>query len=552
MHRDISGKAAHIAPMFDLAPAKTSILVFSNPADNRSALAAVMAEAARRGVPSEHILLLAAGERAVAGRLQEANHRTAPIRLTLNGCTISFLVSGAAQRVFASSPPRIVSAELAASGADVVIAAGALPFTLVADGRAWHSCGPAARPANDGTPRIWCSVIEAGREPGTLVFDHVALDYDHASAIDHVSQTSDPVTAQELESGRWSSLVMLPKDEAKLSGVALSPEPIFFAKGAPDFRWPSFSQTQALAPLKFNDPKITAKGERRARVELSSLRSLWINTGTLCNLSCASCYIESTPRNDRLEYITAQDARGYFDEIARDKLPTREIGFTGGEPFLNPHTIEMMDDALSRGFDVLMLTNAMKPMRRYESQLLALQEQYGARLTMRVSIDHYTQRLHELERGPRSWRPMIEGMQWLSRNGFRLHVAGRLYSGESETAVRDGYDALFREIGLSIDVNDPLALVLFPEMDASVDVPEITEACWAILDKSPQDVMCATSRMVVKHKGAERPSVQACTLLAYDERFETGRTLQEASGPVSLNHPHCAKFCVLGGAACSK
>ena len=101
-------------------------------------------------------------------------------------------------------------------------------------------------------------------------------------------------------------------------------------------------------------------------------------------------------------------------------------------------------------------------------------------------------------------------------------------------------------------VSDPVALVLFPEMDATADVPEITEACWGILAKSPSDVMFSTSRMVVKKKGAARPSVQACTLLAYDERFEMGRTLIEASGPVSLNHPHCAKFCVLGGAACSK
>jgi hypothetical protein len=89
-------------------------------------------------------------------------------------------------------------------------------------------------------------------------------------------------------------------------------------------------------------------------------------------------------------------------------------------------------------------------------------------------------------------------------------------------------------------------------MDATVHVPEITEACWGILGKSPDSVMCATSRMVVKRKGAERPAVVACTLLPYDPQFELGATLREAQGGVSLNHPHCAKFCVLGGAACSR
>lgn len=63
--------------------------------------------------------------------------------------------------------------------------------------------------------------------------------------------------------------------------------------------------------------------------------------------------------------------------------------------------------------------------------------------------------------------------------------------------------------------------------------------------------MCASSRMVVKRRGAARPAVLACTLLPYDPAFEMGETLEEAERPVQLNHPHCARFCVLGGASCS-
>ena len=33
--------------------------------------------------------------------------------------------------------------------------------------------------------------------------------------------------------------------------------------------------------------------------------------------------------------------------------------------------------------------------------------------------------------------------------------------------------------------------------------------------------------------------------------IELGETLEEAEQDVALNHPHCAKFCVLGGASCS-
>jgi hypothetical protein len=65
-------------------------------------------------------------------------------------------------------------------------------------------------------------------------------------------------------------------------------------------------------------------------------------------------------------------------------------------------------------------------------------------------------------------------------------------------------------------------------------------------------MMCASSRMVVKRKGAAAPAVLACTLLPYDPQFEMGATLAEAARSVALNHPHCAKFCVLGGASCSR
>ena len=50
---------------------------------------------------------------------------------------------------------------------------------------------------------------------------------------------------------------------------------------------------------KFQDPDITAQGETRASVALTKLETLWFNTGTLCNLECGHCYIESSPRNGR-------------------------------------------------------------------------------------------------------------------------------------------------------------------------------------------------------------------------------------------------------------
>jgi hypothetical protein len=297
-----------------------------------------------------------------------------------------------------------------------------------------------------------------------------------------------------------------------------------------------------LDTFKFRDPRVTAKGERRASVTLSRLDTLWINTGTLCNLACRSCYIESSPTNDALAYLTLAEVEEYLDEAER--LGTREIGFTGGEPFMNRDIVAMMASALARGFEVLVLTNAMRPMRRFEASLAPLA---SPRLTMRVSLDHYSAAMHEAERGAGTWDKAVDGLRWLASNYFRIAVAGRQLPGESAVEATNGYRALFAGLGLPPETG----LVLFPPMDASADVAEISEACWGIVGVSPGAMMCASSRMVVKARGAARPHVVACTLLPYDPQFALGDTLAAAAPKVMLNHPHCARFCVLGGASCS-
>ena len=310
----------------------------------------------------------------------------------------------------------------------------------------------------------------------------------------------------------------------------------------------------AIAPIaKFSHPDRTAKGEPRAAVGLDRLRTLWVNTGTLCNLACDNCYIESTPTNDRLAYFGLGDLRPFLDEIERGGWGTEEIGFTGGEPFLNKQTPALLEEVLERGYRALVLTNAMKPMLNRAEALLDLKGRFGARLVLRVSLDHYSRGRHEEKRGPGSWDKMMNGLRWLRDHGFAFDIAGRTCWGEDPADERRGYAALFAALNLPLDAEDPAHLVLFPEMDGHAEVPEITTACWGLLGKSPGDVMCATSRMVVRRKGADRPRVVACTLLPYDPRFDLGGSLAEADRAVALNHPYCApvlragRRCLLGG-----
>jgi sulfatase maturation enzyme AslB (radical SAM superfamily)/predicted phosphodiesterase len=455
--------------------------------------------------------------------------------------------------IFASTPAAVKREELDAAGCDGVIAGHCgIPFTEVIDGRLWHNAGAIGMPANDGTPRVWYSVLSPTHD-GVAVTHH-ALAYDHQRAAQKMRGEQLPEGyAAALESGLWPSCDVLPVVELGQRGAALAPGAVIWREDQA-VQWPAITAVEpaAIDPHKFRDPRRTGTGERRAAVALRALKTLWFNTGTLCNIACTHCYIESSPRNDRLSYLTLAEATDYLDEIAREGLATEEIGFTGGEPFMNPDILAMLETALARGFRVLVLTNAMRPMQRLKAPLLDLRERRGARLALRVSLDHYVRALHEEERGAATWQATLDGLKWLAASGFNVSVAGRMMWSEPDAAMRQGFARLFAEHGIAVDAENRDQLVIFPEMDAAVDVPEIAEESWDRFGVDPDTLMCATSRMVVKRKGAERPAVVACTLLPYDAAFELGSTLAEAAGSVSLNHPHCAKFCVLGGGACGR
>ena len=299
---------------------------------------------------------------------------------------------------------------------------------------------------------------------------------------------------------------------------------------------------------KFKDPITTIDGSKRAFIEAKKIKTLWFNTGTLCNIECKNCYIESSPKNDRLVYLTFNEVKLFIDEVIDKNLGTNEIGFTGGEPFMNKDILKMIEYSLSKNFKVLILSNAMKPMLNVKEDLLKLNHQ---NLFIRVSIDHYQKEKHEVVRGKNTFDVMMRGLLWLNSNNFNYALATRLLWGEEEDQLRNNFNQFINKYNLKLDAKSEQQLVTFVEMDKKVDTPEITTACWNILGKNPDDIMCSWSRMVVKKKGMLKPSVIACTLLPYEDEFDLGQSLTSSLQKIYLNHKHCSKFCVLGGSSCS-
>ncbi len=299
----------------------------------------------------------------------------------------------------------------------------------------------------------------------------------------------------------------------------------------------------------FSNLLTNADGKKRAHVTLKKLDTLWFNTGSLCNISCKGCYIESSPTNKKIEYITLNDVKHYIEQILDLNLGTKLIGFTGGEPFLNPSIIDILDFTLVKNFKVLLLTNAMKPMINKSSKLIQIKNKKN--LTIRVSMDHYTAAQHELIRGKNSWIPLINGLKWLHQKNFNIDLACRILEGENELDMRKGFQELIKKLSLNIDAFNPSNLVIFPEMKINALTPEISEDCWSVIDKSKDTVMCSNSRMVVKKRDNPKPVILSCTLITNDKDFELGNNFKTAKDTTYLKHPYCSQFCVLGNSKCA-
>ena len=112
-------------------------------------------------------------------------------------------------------------------------------------------------------------------------------------------------------------------------------------------------------------------------VPLLSLDTVWFQVaGTLCNLACTHCLVSSSPTNRNHEMMTRDEVRAFLEEAV--SLGVKDYYFTGGEPFLNPDLLGILEDALRVG-PATMLTNATLIRGTRAAELARLQAESAIR-----------------------------------------------------------------------------------------------------------------------------------------------------------------------------
>lgn len=291
----------------------------------------------------------------------------------------------------------------------------------------------------------------------------------------------------------------------------------------------------------------TSQNEPRGYIQPQTLEELWFHTGTNCNLSCPFCLEGSKPGSNRIEFLTLADVRNFIGEAL--EIGVKKFSFTGGEPFVNPEFLAILDVALDI-CPCLVLTNATDPLINRMAAVLKLHDKPNP-LKFRISLDHPDAVKHDESRGKGNFKKALTTLGQLHRAGFNVSIARLMLPDEDSAAVNQRYAPFFRAAGVPEDIT----IIKFPDLHlpkAFPDVPEITETCMTRYLNAEQRAafMCNFSKMIARING--RCGVYACTLVDDVPVFDLGPTLKQAMAQrVMLGHHRCYS-CFACGASCSE
>nr|MBA3749016.1 metallophosphoesterase family protein [Solirubrobacterales bacterium] len=283
---------------------------------------------------------------------------------------------------------------VAASGARLLLCTHTgLPWKREVDGTLIVNVGALGRPANDGRTDVWFAEIDLRNgeiECAELV--PLAYDWPAQAASMRVAGLPEPFV-ETIESGWWTTCleVVPPRERARgayhvyrdamPSGFTVdtrSPggsHPL--AQGLAGHRQGTGGAGWADAPAPADDgrPVVSLFGSALFPARL------WVYTNFHCNLACEYCVVASSPAA-RKRMMPLARFQALVDEALREGF--NELYLTGGEPFVHPDAVAMIEYASDR-MTTVVLTNAMLFTGHRRPELARLAGR--PRLTLQSSID---------------------------------------------------------------------------------------------------------------------------------------------------------------------
>ena len=282
-----------------------------------------------------------------------------------------------------------------------------IPWQREVAGTQIVNVGAIGRPANDGRTDVWYAVLEL-HDGRIEQVDFVALSYDWRAQAASMRAAGLPEPFVEtIETGWWTTcLEIVPPRERARGAYHVYREALPTGFAVDGAGW-------ADAPELPDDarPVVSLFGSALFPPRL------WVYTNFHCNIACDYCVVASSPQARKRE-LPAWRFRALVDEALREGF--QELYITGGEPFVHPQIVEMIEYACER-LTTVVLTNAMLFTGRRRTELARLAGLPA--LTLQSSIDGACAETHDRWRGAGSWARAMAGLRYAAGLGLSLRVA---------------------------------------------------------------------------------------------------------------------------------
>ena len=273
------------------------------------------------------------------------------------------------------------------------------------------------------------------------------------------------------------------------------------------------------------------------------LDTLWLQvTGTVCNIACRHCLVSAGPKVFKHRMMTVEQCATALRTAEGHGL--REVWFTGGEPFLHPEILQIVDLALERA-PLGILTNGMLIHDDLAAALGRRFREAEYNLEIRVSLDGPTEQGNDRVRGKGVFARATEGIRNLARHGIEPIVAVTQLD-DSELSQAQ-FAALLRGLG----VERPRVKWIPPFRIGREDGRGRAYETWESLTREdlamPEvswTLQCGTGRTVTSE------GVYPCPILINEPGRKLADDLEGALVDHPVDHPACYT-CFVEGFSCS-
>jgi len=282
---------------------------------------------------------------------------------------------------------------------------------------------------------------------------------------------------------------------------------------------------------------VIAAQAQRLELPLMYFDTLWVQvTGTVCNIACKHCFISCGPKVETHSLMALPQVVQALNDGAEAGM--RSVWYTGGEPFLHPEILPLIDAALARA-PLGILSNGMLIDEPLAAALGQRFRDAPYNLEVRISLDGVTREDNDRVRGRGVFDRACKGIERLARKGLEPVIAVALLDdSDPESADQRNFMALLRELGVTrprVKWIPPFRIGREAGRRGGRDYHD-----WEKLTRedvadpeAPLRLQCGTSRCVTS-EGAF-----ACPILINEPGFRMGDRLGEALRPNPVDHRAC-------------